>query len=362
MAKRGKYNKHSIEKIEQAIAQIERKEISVKGASKAYNIPRTTLIGYLKKISTGNPAGRKPSLPKTVENAIVEKVLYASKAGFPITKRQLMYKVGRVVKSMKFKTQFKNMPSTEFWRSLKKRHPELTIRAPEACASNRMTAMKPEVVGSYFHCLKETTTRLGIGDKPDVIWNLDETGFQFTHKPSKVIAQRGTKTLHGRTSNTKENVTVLACINANGEKMPPFCIVKGKTVKSVQSFAVNDAPQNTVWSFQQNAWMEDVLGTEWFLNVFLKYCGQERPQLLILDSHSSHETVELLHLARKENIHILALPAHTTQDSSHWTKWFSAHSKRRMQQHALSTCLRKDKDLSTKPHGHAFSILPGRPP
>ncbi|KAK3800980.1 hypothetical protein RRG08_001228 [Elysia crispata] len=34
---------------------------------------------------------------------------------------------------------------------------------------------------------------------------------------------------------------------------------------------------------------------------------------VLMDSHSSHEVLELLELAREENIHILALPHHTTQ-------------------------------------------------
>ena len=60
--------------------------------------------------------------------------------------------------------------------------------------------------------------------------------------------------------------------------------------------------------------MEDVLGAEWFQNVFLKHCGPDRPQLLILDGHGSHEVLGLLERAKEENIHILSLPPHTT----HW--------------------------------------------
>ena len=47
---------------------------------------------------------------------------------------------------------------------------------------------------------------------------------------------------------------------------------------------------------------------------FLKHCGPERPQVLVLDSHSSHEVLALLECAKKENIHLMALPPHTT----HW--------------------------------------------
>jgi hypothetical protein len=58
--------------------------------------------------------------------------------------------------------------------------------------------------------------------------------------------------------------------------------------------------------------MDDNIGEQWFNDVFIKFCGPARPQLLILDGHSSHETLAILIRAMEENIHILSLPPHTT--------------------------------------------------
>ena len=58
--------------------------------------------------------------------------------------------------------------------------------------------------------------------------------------------------------------------------------------------------------------MEDILGTQWFEEIFLKHCGDARPQLLIWDSHRSHESLESLTKARENNIIIFAFPPHTT--------------------------------------------------
>lgn len=89
-------------------------------------------------------------------------------------------------------------------------------------------------------------------------------------------------------------------------------IIQGKTARSLHGFDTAAAPENSVFCFQQNGWMDDTLGEHWFVDVFLKYCGPERPQLLILDGHSSHETLGLLMRAMEENVHILSLPPHTT--------------------------------------------------
>jgi hypothetical protein len=47
-------------------------------------------------------------------------------------------------------------------------------------------------------------------------------------------------------------------------------VVKGKTYKSLNSWAVKNSPPHTVWAWQPKALMENVLGEHWFRNCFLK--------------------------------------------------------------------------------------------
>jgi hypothetical protein len=54
--------------------------------------------------------------------------------------------------------------------------------------------------------------------------------------------------------------------------------------------------------------MCDVLGELWFKDVFLAHCGPERPQLLFLDSHRSHEVLgDASHAALKTLGHVCLL-------------------------------------------------------
>ena len=46
--------------------------------------------------------------------------------------------------------------------------------------------------------------------------------------------------------------------------------------------------------------MTEEIGAKWFELIFLANCGEARPPLLILDSHSSHEIFELLDMAMKK--------------------------------------------------------------
>lgn len=253
------------------------------------------------------------NIPLEIENAIVSKVISAANSGFPLTKQQFLLKVGSVVKKLGLKTQFKDgVPGKDYWLQLKKRRPDLVIRTPENCGSNRLKMMTREVVDKYFDDLEECITKLQLQDKPQQIWNCDETGLQFSPNAAKVIAPKGVRSLVARCSPSKEIITTLVCVNAAGTAMPPLCVVKGKTNRSIHSFAIQDSPRGTIWAYQESGWMNDDIGVQWFSDVFLPNCGDARPQMLILDSHHSHEVLEMLELARQQNIHVMALPPHTT--------------------------------------------------
>lgn len=172
--------------------------------------------------------------------------------------------------------------------------------------------LNSEVVSKYFQDLSNLVTELNLSDKPASVWNCDETGKQLSHDPVRVIAKKGTKNVVGRISNDRTNVTIMACANVSGQKMPPMLVVKGKTRKCLDACNVSAAPPGTYWSFQEKAWMNDEIGELWFRQVFLPNCGEQRPQLLVLDGHSSHESFGLLELAESQNIHIISLPPHTT--------------------------------------------------
>ncbi|CAC5414108.1 unnamed protein product [Mytilus coruscus] len=164
------------------------------------------------------------------------------------------------------------------------------------------------VVGNYFKELQTVTQELS----PTSIWNMDETRMNLEHQPAEVLARRGAKSVPGRVGNTRENITLLPCVNAAGGKMPTFIVAKGKTPRSLRSYNMPEGPENAEWRYQQKAWMDDELGEDWFNNLFLKHCGPQRPQILILDSHHSHETLGLLEAALANRIEVLALPSHTT--------------------------------------------------
>lgn len=60
--------------------------------------------------------------------------------------------------------------------------------------------------------------------------------------------------------------------------------------------------------------MDTELFLKWFEETFIRYAKptEERPVLLMLDSHISHCSVAVIQSARAHNVILLALPPHTT--------------------------------------------------
>lgn len=108
------------------------------------------------------------------------------------------------------------------------RHPKLSICKPEKLSTTRARMTISETITKYFHDLGEIIRNLGLESKPSCIWNCDETEKSFGHQPLRIIDEKGSKTVVGRTSSCRTNITVMACVNAAGSKMSPLFIVKGK--------------------------------------------------------------------------------------------------------------------------------------
>lgn len=60
-------------------------------------------------------------------------------------------------------------------------------------------------------------------------------------KPKKVIAKTGSRTVHKRSSNSRELITVIACGNAADKCIPPHFIIPGKSMKKLASFDTEEA-------------------------------------------------------------------------------------------------------------------------
>ncbi|EIW67026.1 hypothetical protein TREMEDRAFT_15754, partial [Tremella mesenterica DSM 1558] len=153
--------------------------------------------------------------------------------------------------------------------------------------------------------------------KPSNIFNMDETGFGIgTTQASRVLAVFEGDGIRGKAWKTspgrQEWVTIIECISADGEALPPMVIFKGNRVDGWH------------WSYSNKGWSNNTLGYEWLKDVFIPTTSPSttsstpnKPsdrRLLILDGHGSHVQACFV-TCMQHNIDLVVLPSHSSQDT-----------------------------------------------
>ena len=149
-----------------------------------------------------------------------------------------------------------------------------------------MNAMsKQQELEEYFHVVKDVLDKNGLMNQPGCIYNVDESGMPFEHRPPRVVTAKGQRKVRYRTSGNKSQTTVIGCVSAAGQALPPFVIFDAKSLN--MDWTIGQVA-GTTYGLSDNGWVDMHLFKEWFSNHFLKYAVGSRPHLLLLDGHSSH--------------------------------------------------------------------------
>ena len=100
-----------------------------------------------------------------------------------------------------------------------------------------------------LHLLMSTSNIL---ERPDLIFNCDETGLPLDYKPSRVVSRKGSRSIYTITSGKKGQITVMACANALGVVLPPGIIFKGKKENKI---ITSSAPASWSVQFSEKGWV-----------------------------------------------------------------------------------------------------------
>ncbi|KAF2894772.1 hypothetical protein ILUMI_11401 [Ignelater luminosus] len=161
-----------------------------------------------------------------------------------------------------------------WWTHFRSRY-NLTLRVSENVSSYRASCANPTLIARFYSVLKKLYDKLNI-DKRQVnnhIWNVDETGLQYVVKGPRVVTSKGKQFIYRRT-------------------------------------------------YAERGETQTIIGRIFYV----------RSIILLMDSHVSHVTPEIIDLAVKNYIYLLTFPSHTTHllqpldvgvyksSKLHWTK------------------------------------------
>ena len=196
----------------------------------------------------------------------------------------------------------------DWYEGFLRRHPQLSLRKPEALSYTRAKSVNAKIVENFYAKLAAVCARLNVLSKPMQIFNADETGISKVHKPHrKVLAKCGQK--KGMVFNFGRERSYP---HSNGMWFYSWlcCPSCNKFSKSMNDSLKVGAPPGTHIEVSPKGWINHEILC--WPDFFIMSIPSARPILLLHDSHSSHISIEVIQKARKNNIHLLCIPAHGT--------------------------------------------------
>jgi transposase-like protein len=225
----------STEDLDEAMRRVQNKDMGVNEASGIFNIPSRTLRRHLITGKSKGPLGRKPVFSAEYEKKLVTQIKKLEKVGFAPERKDVKEMAFQLAKKCNIKNPFsENSESAgNVWFSgFMARNPELSQRKSKGLSLFRAYGVNRKDVKEFFDLLAKIYEENDLANHPEDIYNMDESGIQVNNKPSKVVATKGAKDVYTLTSSEKgENVTVIACVNAQGNFLPPVLIYKGTYLK-----------------------------------------------------------------------------------------------------------------------------------
>ena len=222
--------------MERAIAQLRSKSMSLRQASNTYNIPIRTLRDHLTKVMKQAHRGHPPVFTAAEEQVLSKRLAKLSKMGFGLTREELRYSVYDFADLLKRANHFnkQNKAAGHRWvRNFLKRNSTITMRQSEKLNYARGQRMNKTVVRKYIDIISATMEELGITQRPELVFNADETGVQLTtNSAPKVLALKGGKRVHRQVPSEKaETVSIMCAANATGSYISPCIVYKLQRAK-----------------------------------------------------------------------------------------------------------------------------------
>lgn len=175
------------------------------------------------------------------------------------------------------------------------------------------------MIYDFFDQVEQVYRDCGVSERSAaLIFNTDESGFASDPTQIRAVGEKG-KPLHRAVDGScRDSITVLACVSATGDCLPPLIVFKGMAVQSRWT-SVNEYP-GTMYGANSNGWMEEESFYQWLEKMFVRHVQDVRQKLnlpdqaaiLFFDGHCSHISLRIVELAAANKIHLIKFPSHMT--------------------------------------------------
>ena len=252
-----------------AVDSVKKGGTTITRAALEHGVPRTTLQDRISgRVLNGCRPGRKPYLSKLEERDLSKFLVEVADIGYGKSRQEIKLLATYAAKDKGILTDDSHELSDGWYYRFMSRQEHLSLRKGDQIANVRMDCLNREVMNSYFELLKKTLSENNLLDSPDRIYNVDETGMPLDHRPPKVVTKRGQKKVRTRTSGNKAQITVIACVSAAGQAIPPFVIFDAKGLNHEWT---KGEIVGTMYGLSDSGWVDRDLFKGWLTQHFLKY-------------------------------------------------------------------------------------------
>lgn len=251
-----------------------------------------------RKAFTGPKEGRHPEIDQAVLNFVTSQ----RKCGLPVTRQML---------SMKAKEEANTRGIAGFkasrgWCEKFMRRMNLSLRRRTSICQKLPTDFENKLINFQRYVI-DLRKKL---DYPMChIGNADETPVYFDMPLNRTVTETGAKEVKMvSTGYEKHRVTVMLCVTADGNKLPPYIILNRKTIPK------DKFPEDVIVRAQPKGWMTSELMEDWVKVVWNRRPSALRkpPNMLVLDAFKGHTTDQIKNLLKRENCELVVIPGGMT--------------------------------------------------
>ena len=169
-------------------------KLSYRQASERFQIPLSTLSTRVLYSLKAN-AGRPPALSIDEERYLVNLIITLQEWGQLCTYSDIMKYAKEYVEIMNLKSRFSDgTPKKDWYYSFLKRwRTELKIMKSGTLEDTRAKGVTPDIIDGWFNKLYSIMKKLNLLEKPQSIFNMDESGFAQDAGSRVVVVKRDTK-------------------------------------------------------------------------------------------------------------------------------------------------------------------------
>ena len=172
--------------------------------------PQTLRDRFTDVVDPDSLPGADPLLSKDEETVLVEHVEIMAQMGYGYTHIQLQHLAGELAYSLERKPTSKALSHNWLYGFLRRWTDRLSSLNPRSLETTRAKGSTPEVINNHYSELESVLLKYGLNDKPQLIYNWNETGLQPEHRPPNAIAPLQSKP-QAITSPRSTTITLIGC-------------------------------------------------------------------------------------------------------------------------------------------------------